>query len=109
MHLFVAIISAYLGVILVFLVACCALDSTANGRPLRWSRASVSRFVREWLGIAILVLLWPWGLFGPRRPQSRDAESSGKIPVLLVPGYLMNRSSMWVLASYLRRRGWGWV
>ncbi|MEZ4236554.1 MAG: alpha/beta fold hydrolase [Myxococcota bacterium] len=31
------------------------------------------------------------------------------IPVLLVPGLTWNRTSLWPLATFLRRRGWRWV
>lgn len=109
MPLFVTIISVYLGLILLFLIATGALHAHANGRRLSIGWASIFRFVREWFGIAILGCLWPWGIIQPKMAQAKKQTAGPHHPVLLVPGYLMNRSSLWPLARHLRRRGWTWA
>ncbi|MEC7946005.1 MAG: alpha/beta fold hydrolase, partial [Myxococcota bacterium] len=38
-----------------------------------------------------------------------EFPSEERIPVLLVPGFGLNRGSMFMLALYLRRCGWRWV
>ena len=109
MPLFVTIISVYLGLILLFLIATGALHAHANGRRLSIGWASIFRFVREWFGIAILGCLWPWGIIQPKMTQAKKQTAGPHHPVLLVPGYLMNRSSMWPLARHLQRHGWTWA
>ena len=36
-------------------------------------------------------------------------EHDQDVPVILIPGYALNRGTFLVLALYLRRRGWRWV
>ena len=109
MPLFVTITSVYLGLILLFLIATCTLHAVGNRRRLHLSIASISRFLREWLGISVLGLLWPWGIIQPKIVPKNNDQQQSHPPVLLVPGYLMNRSSMWPLALHLRRHGWTWA
>jgi pimeloyl-ACP methyl ester carboxylesterase len=60
------------------------------------------------MATALLLILLPFGLSLPGPPKAFPSEQE-QTPVLLLPGFLMNRSSMWLLAFYLRRRGWRWV
>jgi triacylglycerol lipase len=87
------------------------IHATAENRVMRPSRVGISRFIREWIAHIVLVALLPLGL---RRapPPVRVSAREGMIqraPVILVPGFLMNRATMWFLQLYLRRRGWEWV
>ncbi|MCB9761579.1 MAG: hypothetical protein H6739_17175 [Alphaproteobacteria bacterium] len=91
-------------------VGFCVL-AVERGRPIRLTRAGISVFAREWAAHAVAGPMLPLGVvqlapapFGPR-----DDPPDAPTPVVLVPGYAMNRACMFVLASYLRRRGWRWV
>ena len=57
---------------------------------------------RELLALAAASLLYPLGLWRSQRRTPRLAEQR---TVVLVPGYLANRSSLLPLAAYLRARG----
>ena len=87
-----------------------ALD---RGQRIRLTRANVSTFCREWAVCTFVVLTWPFGIrnAAPRRvpavPESE--EDDAPIPVVLVPGYGVNRAYLSFLQMYLRRRGWPWV
>lgn len=91
-----------------------AVLAVERGVPIRLSRARVSTIAREWAGHCVFFLLIPFGLW-PAEPQiTRDLPPRGpddapRNPVVLVPGYAMNRSNFFFFASYLRRRGWAWV
>jgi triacylglycerol esterase/lipase EstA (alpha/beta hydrolase family) len=90
-----------------------ALD---RGQKVRLTRANVSTFCREWAVCTFVVLTWPFGILNttPRRvPAVSEGEEGGQgdepIPVVLVPGYGVNRAYFSFLQMYLRRRGWPWV
>jgi triacylglycerol esterase/lipase EstA (alpha/beta hydrolase family) len=55
----------------------------------------------EALAFAVVVVTWPLGHFGGRRPGG----ARGRRPVLLVHGWSLNRASMLVLAARLRSDG----
>jgi pimeloyl-ACP methyl ester carboxylesterase len=57
---------------------------------------------RELLAVAATSLLHPFGLW---RSHKRTARRAGQRTVVLVHGYLGNRSALWPLAAYLRMRG----
>lgn len=57
---------------------------------------------RELLAVAATSLLHPFGLW---RSRKRTARRAGQRTVVLVHGYLGNRSALWPLAAYLRLRG----
>ena len=87
-----------------------ALD---RGQKVRLTRANVSTFCREWAVCTFVVLTWPFGILsaGPRRvPAVPEGEEGDEpIPVVLVPGYGVNRAYFSFFQMYLRRRGWPWV
>ena len=90
-----------------------ALD---RGQRIRLTRANVSTFCREWAVCMFIVLTWPLGILNPaprRVPAVSDLEEGEEddapIPVVLVPGYAVNRACFSFLQIYLRRRGWPWV
>ena len=65
-------------------------------------------FIREW---AASVAVVPWlglGMLPAGRPKP-GRSPAGRVPVLLVHGYDMNRTTMWPLTWYLRSRGWRWA
>lgn len=68
----------------------------------------VAWWIREW---AVSMAVLPWlGLGMLPAPAPRpSAQPEGRVPVLLVHGYDMNRTTMWPLTWYLRRRGWRWA
>jgi len=61
----------------------------------------VTAWVGEGLALSLVVLAWPFGLLGTQR-VTRAADGR---PVVLVPGWGMNRSSLAVLAARLRSDG----
>jgi pimeloyl-ACP methyl ester carboxylesterase len=89
-----------------------ALD---RGHRIRLTRANVSTFCREWAVCMFIVLTWPFGILNavPRRvpavSDDEEEEQDAQIPVVLVPGYAVNRACFSFLQIYLRRRGWSWV
>ncbi|GAC1336143.1 MAG: hypothetical protein NVSMB23_00170 [Myxococcales bacterium] len=67
------------------------------------SRQPAHRIVgRELLAVVAASLLHPFGLW---RSRKRTARRPGQRTVVLVHGYLGNRSALWPLAAYLRLRG----
>ncbi len=84
-----------------------ALD---RGQRIRLTRANVSTFCREWAVCMFIVLTWPFGIRNalPRRVGA-DPDDDERIPVVLVPGYAVNRACFSFLQIYLQRRGWAWV
>ena len=87
-----------------------ALD---RGQRVRLTRANVSTFCREWAVCTFVVLTWPFGIVSPaprRVPAvAEPEEGDAPIPVVLVPGYGVNRAYFSFFQMYLRRRGWPWV
>jgi pimeloyl-ACP methyl ester carboxylesterase len=61
----------------------------------------LTAWLGEGLALTLVVLAWPFGLVGTRR-VTRTAAGR---PVVLVPGWGMNRSSFALLAARLRRDG----
>jgi pimeloyl-ACP methyl ester carboxylesterase len=88
-----------------------ALD---RGQRVRLTRTNISTFCREWAVCTFVVLTWPFGILNvpPRRvpavPEEGE-EGDAPIPVVLVPGYGVNRAYFSFFQMYLRRRGWPWV
>jgi triacylglycerol lipase len=62
---------------------------------------AVTAWIGEGLAMLLTVLAWPFGLLPARRVQM----ASGRRPVVLVHGWGMNRSSMFLLALRLKRDG----
>jgi predicted alpha/beta hydrolase family esterase len=103
-----AILAAIVGscfLIVLFGTAVVALDV---GVPMHPSRAGLGCFAREWAGHVLAAFAMPCALLVPRaRPAIGPARHP--VPVVLLPGYLMNQACFWPLSAYLRRRGWAWV
>jgi len=85
--------------------------------PIRLTTEGISWFFREWAAhVTILPLLltgwWPTLPRAKRRPGDLTAgpgEAPDRTPVLLLPGYGLNRASFRFLSIYLHTRGWKWV
>ena len=103
-----AILAALVGscfLIVLFGTAVVALDSGAPRRP---SRAALGGFAREWAAHVLAAFTLPWAVLVPRARPAIGAALH-PVPVVLLPGYLMNQACFWPLSAYLRRRGWAWV
>lgn len=84
------------------------LNAVDRGEPVRLDLEVLARQVREYAAhLAMGPLIVP-GIFDPG-PRPVMGITGDHPPVLLVPGYGMNRSCMMVLAHYLRNRGWKWA
>jgi pimeloyl-ACP methyl ester carboxylesterase len=95
--------------LLVVFVGTC-MNALFQDHPVRWSKAGVSGFMREWMAHMVMGPLALAGLGSPapeERPPAHPAEE--RLPVLIVPGFALNRGSLHLLALYLRRCGWRWV
>jgi triacylglycerol lipase len=94
----------------------------AAGRPARWA-STLGGVAREGAWIAAHAALYPFGLGGERRDEREpnrlddlpplqralligDVEAAGT-PILLVHGFVDNRSIFTLLRRQLRRRGFG--
>jgi len=89
-----------------------AMNITARGvRPLP-SPDGIACWARETAAALLMVPMlvlggWEWP---PRAAGDGDPEAETQdVPVILIPGYALNRGTFLVLALYLRRRGWRWV
>ena len=90
----------------VIVVAC--LNAVDQGRSVRFSATALSRLLREW-GLHIVAgATIPLGAYDPG-PQRTEGGDSTRTPVILIPGYGMNRSCLFFFQIYLRRRGFPWV
>lgn len=89
------------------LVGAC-INAVDRGEEVRLSRVGAGRMIKEY---AVDLLSGPLFLFGvvDPGPSPTPGAAPGEPPVLLLPGYAMNRSCMFFLAFYLRQRGLPWV
>ena len=107
----------------VFLLAC-ALPVFAGatwlalerGETVRLTRTGVSWFFRETAANAVVTtfMLGGWWPVSPKQKRKQQdiadtADSTARIPVLLVHGYGLNRACFTFLQTYLHTRGWEWV
>jgi hypothetical protein len=86
-----------------------AVQAADRNQPIGLSPALAARIAREATARAVLRVLGPFAWGRPvARPGSAPANPR-QPPVLLVPGLTWNRSSLWPMAVFLRKRGWRWV
>ena len=71
-------------------------------------RRSLSAECTEAAAFFLNLLTYPWG-FLPSWPKRNETTTMQADPILLVPGYGLNRFSLLPLAIYLRLRGYPWV
>ncbi|NOY26945.1 MAG: alpha/beta fold hydrolase [Oligoflexia bacterium] len=119
MRVIVALLSLYLLACLLFVGVTTAFLVLLRGERPRLCRQSIGCFFREWLGTALIFGILPAGLWQrPPRPARRTIShdpaqlppaSVSSPPVIMVPGYGLNRASFTFLALFLRQRGWRWV
>ncbi|MBW1645144.1 MAG: alpha/beta fold hydrolase [Deltaproteobacteria bacterium] len=92
-----------------------AREGSAAWLPVRPSAAACRAVLLESLSSYLLLVLWLAGLLSRCRPSRRRTVAAGGAAqprpaaapvVVLVPGYLMNRGTMWVLRWRLRRDGY---
>lgn len=90
-----------------------AVLAVERGVPVRLTRAGISLAAREWAAHCVFLPILPLGLWQPAPSPTGARQDPGpgadRVPVVLVPGYAMNRSNFIFFESYLRRRGWRWV
>jgi len=96
---------------LVCLILVLAMETTrlvVSGVPFDFGRDSLSRLAREWVAATAVLPLWFFGL-GRSAPKPAGDALTARVPVVLIPGYGLNRAHMGLLALHLRRHGWRWV
>lgn len=85
-----------------------AIGAVDRGVPVRFGRVALSRWCREW-GVTVFAgLSLPFGVVQPDPRRTPESDLS-RPPVLLLPGYGMNRACLFPLVFYLRQRGWPFV
>lgn len=120
MALLISLLAVHALLCLGFVAVTTAMLLAERGQPLRPDRTVLGWLSREWGAAMVMVPLRVVGLWqprprrshggsGPHAPQAPVAAPATLPPVLLVPGYSMNRGCFQFLALYLRRRGWRWV
>jgi len=118
MRILVALLSLHLALSLGFVLVTAAFLALLRGERLRAHREALGWLTREWLGTALVILIRPLGTWmrppfaaagAPREPEDLPPAAAMAPPVIMVPGYGMNRSCFTFLAAWLRRRGWRWV
>lgn len=84
--------------------------SAERGAPPSPSLAWTSMFLREVAANAVAIAAMPLGW---QAPAPRFSAPVGRVdhrtPVVLVPGFGMNRSCFFPMQAALRARGWSWV
>ncbi len=91
-----------------WILTCAVVVSGGHGvrlaeraRPPRFSLDALACWAREVAAHALIVPIKPLGWLAAPPPRTGTQR-----PVLLVPGFFMNRSCWVFLATWLRRRGW---
>ncbi len=100
-----ALFSAGVAVQVIVQAAMAAVDL---GRPVRYTLDALSLLLRDWGIKFVAVLSMPLGALEPD-PTREPLADSTRPPVILVPGYGMNRSCFLFFAFYLKKRGFPWV
>jgi len=107
------VIEAIVGVVVAVQLACfvVALHAMLNVPQMRTIHLTAGSLLgalgglvveTAWTVVAVLAI--PLGALPWRRP--REDEPPARPPIVFVPGYLMTRSSMWILRQRLARDGW---
>ncbi|MFT5586441.1 MAG: pimeloyl-ACP methyl ester carboxylesterase [Cognaticolwellia sp.] len=84
--------------------------SAERGAPPSLSLAWTSMFLREIAANAVAIAAMPMG-WSERSPAFTGpiGQAEQRTPVVLVPGFGMNRSCFFPMQAALRARGWSWV
>jgi len=87
-----------------------AVGAAERGERVVIDRVTFALLVREGMTRALLFALNPLGLGqSPPSPAGEPADTAHRPPVILLPGYGHNRSSLRFLRTFLVQRGWTWV
>lgn len=109
----VAILGLYLAACLAFVLFTSFVNLVDRGERLHLDRATLSRLITEWMAHALtpVLLLLGFGQPPPREhPRPAGLQSlPERRPVIIVPGYALNRGPYLFLVTFLRRHGWRWV
>lgn len=90
--------------------ATCLMNAVFRSQPVRPGLGGLRLVVFEWISTLRAYALQPLFLGRPTvRRRAASAPAQPRPPVLLVPGYSLNRSSLQAVARYLRSCGWEWV
>ncbi|RME20287.1 MAG: alpha/beta fold hydrolase [Deltaproteobacteria bacterium] len=119
MTVLVGLLSFHALVCLMWTLVSAAMWALVTGTRPRLRREAIGWMAREWGAAMVVFALRPTGWWQPRSRPSRGTEHRDPAtpppvettlpPVLLVPGFGLNRRCFLFLALYLRRRGWRWV
>ena len=77
------------------------LLAAERGQPAKFGAPELATYAREAVASALMYSLAP---FGRQEADFRPRPVTNP-PILLVPGYTRNRSSMWFLKTFLEQRG----
>lgn len=105
-----SLLALAVGVSFAVVAASCLINAVFRGEHLTLNGPGLRYLLWEWLSTLRAYGLRP--LFAARpvvRRHSTPFPAQPRRPVVLVPGYSLNRSSLQAVARYLRRCGWEWV
>ena len=95
---------------LLIVAATCLMNAVFRSQPIRPTLFGLRLVVFEWISTLRAYALQPLFLGRPTvRRRAVSAPAEPRPPVLLVPGYSLNRSSLQAVARYLHKCGWDWV
>lgn len=80
------------------------LNAVDLRRRVVYDAAALSLLLRDWGLKMVTGAMMPFGAVDPG-PSRQELADRTRPPVILVPGYGMNRACMWFLDFYLRKRG----
>lgn len=110
MSLLLLILGLVAGLPAIGLVLLGSFNALDRAVPVRPTWAGAGWLLREWAADVRTLLTHPFGLRRlPVRHTPPEWPAEPRPPVVLVPGFALNRSSMWSVARHLRRCGWDWV
>jgi len=82
-----------------FVLYCISLRSIVNNTAFEWSIESICCEIKEFVAI---ILFWPMNIgWYPTFPPPK----SKSVPIILLPGYGLNKLSFWPLQQYLKTCG----
>ncbi len=110
MSLFGLIAALLLAPLLVGVLVTSAFNALDRNERVRPTAAGAVWMLRELLAGLRTLIQHPFGMWvRPPRHLPPPWPAERRRPVVLVPGFALNGSSMWALARHLRRCGWDWV
>lgn len=104
MTVLLVLLAVHVAIGFVATLAGTAVNQVDRGQVFRFSRVQIGCFFREWGAWLLMPPLMALGI--PTAPVPRSRTPPTRNPVILVPGYALNRGTMALLAAFLRRRGW---